>query len=170
MISQSNFEGLLFAEAQRDIEMESRGIFPAAGEMQRCFPEAYQATRELVLAMAESLPALTLSIRQAEKISKMLHDDDEGLTSIQDVVNMQPIDALTLAHLIRLERKRTAENAANSRHNQPGKSWDKRDAIREKWASGKFSSRDICAEEECAELGMSFSAARKALRNTPDPS
>lgn len=44
----------------------------------------------------------------------------------------------------------------------------KRQKIREAWASGKYSSRDICAEQECAALGMSFSAARKALRNTPD--
>jgi hypothetical protein len=45
----------------------------------------------------------------------------------------------------------------------------KREAIRGAWASGKYSSRDICAEQECAALGMSFCSARKALRNTPEP-
>ena len=45
----------------------------------------------------------------------------------------------------------------------------KRQDIREIWASGKYSSRDVCAEQECAALGMSFSTARKALRGTPDP-
>ncbi len=45
----------------------------------------------------------------------------------------------------------------------------KRAAIRDIWASGKYSSRDICAEQECAALGMSFSSARKALRRTPGP-
>lgn len=46
----------------------------------------------------------------------------------------------------------------------------KRKKIRDIWASKKYSSRDICAEQECAALGMSFSTARKALRGTPDPS
>lgn len=45
----------------------------------------------------------------------------------------------------------------------------KRAKIREIWASGKYASRDICAEQECASLDMSFSTARKSLRGTPDP-
>ena len=62
-------------------------------------------------------------------------------------------------------RKQTAKAAANARHNQPGGSRDKQRRIREIWATGNYSTRDICAEQECAALGMSFSAARKALRN-----
>jgi hypothetical protein len=61
-------------------------------------------------------------------------------------------------------RTQNAKAAANARHNQPGGSRDKQRQIREIWATGKYSSRDICAEEEYAALGMSFSAARKALR------
>lgn len=64
---------------------------------------------------------------------------------------------------------RNAAKAAHARHNQPGGSRDKRQQIREIWATGKYSSRDRCAEEECAALGMSYSTARKALRNTPEP-
>jgi hypothetical protein len=66
-------------------------------------------------------------------------------------------------------RSQTARNAANARHDQPGGSRDKHQQIRDIWATGKYSSRDRCAEEECAALDMSYSAARKALRNTPDP-
>lgn len=62
-----------------------------------------------------------------------------------------------------------ARAAANARHSRPGGSRDKRKKIQEIWESGKYSSRDICAEQECAALEMSFSAARKALRGTPDP-
>jgi hypothetical protein len=62
-----------------------------------------------------------------------------------------------------------AKLAADSRHGKPGGSRSKADAIRKEWASGKFTSRDRCAEEQCAVLDMSFSAARKALRGTPDP-
>ena len=62
-----------------------------------------------------------------------------------------------------------ASHAANARHNQDGGAREKQEAIRAIWASGKYSARDICAEQECAELDMSFSSARKALRNTPEP-
>lgn len=65
-------------------------------------------------------------------------------------------------------REQTARKAANARHDQPGGSREKQQQIREIWATGKYSSRDRCAEEECAALDMSYSAARKALRNTPD--
>ncbi len=67
-------------------------------------------------------------------------------------------------------RSQNARNAANKRHDQPDGSRYKKSQIRGIWASGNYSSRDICAEQECAALGMSFSAARKALINTPDPS
>ena len=46
---------------------------------------------------------------------------------------------------------------------------DKREKIRDLWAEGNFLDRDRCAEQESAALEMSFSTARKALRNTPDP-
>lgn len=59
--------------------------------------------------------------------------------------------------------------AADARHNAPGEARDKANQIRKIWATGKYTSRDICAEQECAALGMSFSSARKALRNTPEP-
>lgn len=63
-----------------------------------------------------------------------------------------------------------ARNAANDRHDKPGGAREKQAKIRDIWSSGKYTSRDICAEQECAALGMSFSTARKALRNTPEPS
>ncbi len=47
---------------------------------------------------------------------------------------------------------------------------DRKNKIREIWATGKYSIRDICAEEEYNGLGFpSFGEARKALKNTPDP-
>lgn len=66
-------------------------------------------------------------------------------------------------------RNQNARKAANAKHDQPGGSRDKQEQIRAIWATGKFSSRDRCAEEECRALDMSLAAARKALRNTPAP-
>ncbi len=67
-------------------------------------------------------------------------------------------------------RSRLAKKAADARHSKPGGSRDKAKKIRTIWASGKYTAREICAEQECAALEMSFSAARKALRKTPAPS
>ena len=66
-------------------------------------------------------------------------------------------------------RTQTAKAAANARHDLPGGSRDKQRQMRELWASGKYTSRDLCAEQECAALNMSISAARRALNNTPEP-
>lgn len=62
-------------------------------------------------------------------------------------------------------RKKTAKAAAEARHNKPGGSRDKKRQIQEIWASGKFSTKQLCAEQECAGLGMSYEAARRALVN-----
>lgn len=81
----------------------------------------------------------------------------------------------TRAGAIRLAAARKAmasthgKKAAHARHSKPGGAVEKAEAIRAAWASGKYSSRTVCAEQECAHLGMSFDSARKALRNTPDP-
>jgi len=37
------------------------------------------------------------------------------------------------------------------------------------WATGRYKSRDECAEQECSHLNISLSTARKALINTPEP-
>ena len=71
--------------------------------------------------------------------------------------------------VIKSEASKRAKAAANALHDQPGGTREKQDAIRAIWATGKHENRDLCAEQECAALGMSFSAARKALRNTPNP-
>lgn len=65
-------------------------------------------------------------------------------------------------------RSEQSKKAAKAKDIKQGYSAN-REKIRELWASGKYSSRSICAEQECAALGMSYDAARKALINTPDP-
>ena len=66
-------------------------------------------------------------------------------------------------------RSENARAAALARHHQPGGSVEKRNKMREIWASGKYKSRDTCAKDECDAIGMSYSTARKALRGTPEP-
>lgn len=67
------------------------------------------------------------------------------------------------------ESRAKAKAMAEARHGKPGGARDKQSAIRAAWASGKYSSRALCAEQECGALGMSFDTARRTLRNTPNP-
>ena len=94
-----------------------------------------------------------------------LKADKDVLLGLVDGATLQPAAGVGSVAW----RKQTAKAAANARHNQPGGSRDKQRRIREIWATGKYTTRDICAEEEYAALGMSLSAARKALRNSPKP-
>jgi hypothetical protein len=162
-------EWLLFDEARHDLAMEAEGTPAPVGEMQRQFPSAYQTARELALSLVGAAVSSALSMQQAKRISEMIHSEHEGLSSIQDVLNMQPVNALTLAFLVSLERKRTGKKAADTRHNRPDGSRENRAKIQAIWASGKYTTKDRCAIEECEGLGMSYDTARKALR-TPAPS
>lgn len=157
----SNIEKLLCQEAARDLENERGGKPPSVGEMQRRFPEEYRAAREFVLGMAEIFPLLALSKQQAEKISEMIHSEDEGLHSIQEILNMQPVNALTLVHLVRLEREHTARKGADAKHRA---NREKSEKIRAIWATRRYKTKRECAEKECGKLGMKFEAARNALK------
>lgn len=69
----------------------------------------------------------------------------------------------------RKPRTLQAKRAADSLHNKPGGSREKQGRIRAEWATGKYSDRTRCAEEQCAALDMSYDTARKALVGMPDP-
>ena len=124
----------------------------------------------------------------AAAIERLIQTPHTAIDDIQASLNERPIRAITLLallygerhlaakgedgvqqYLARAARSENASRIVNARHDKPNGSRDKQAAIRAAWASGKYTSRDICAEQECASLGMSFAAARKALRNTPAP-
>ena len=65
--------------------------------------------------------------------------------------------------------KSRAKKAAEARHGKEGGTRDKARKLLEIWASGKYRTRELCAEEEARALGMSFSTARKVLQNAPRP-
>lgn len=124
-----------------------------------------------------------------ESLKKLLDAQERLLSAQQEIAGIQKAnhkDVLKLSELHELvattgrflegqvlgretQKKMHGAKAANARHSKPGESRDRQQQMRVLWASGKYSSRDICAEQECAALGMSFSSARKALRGTPDP-
>lgn len=58
---------------------------------------------------------------------------------------------------------------ADTLHSRPDGSREKRAKVLEAWATGRYPNKDICAEKEAERLEISFSTARKALRNAPAP-
>ncbi len=121
--------------------------------------------------------------KEAAALSERLKEGTD-ISSWRHHIANNPPSADVIAYLIVLHEKEATEQegtrqqqaksiaslkAANALHSKPGGNLEKQSAIRKVWASGKYSNRDLCAEQECAALDMSFSAARKALRNTPAP-
>jgi hypothetical protein len=133
----------------------------------------------LLRQYASTLAELTNSLQQAsiesDRILKLIK---EG--SLKDFFDMKPVSGLTLltvaaaiddGTLQKVKETISAQNKllADMRHSRPGGAREKRKKIRAIWALGKYKSRDLCAEKEHEALGMSFSAARKALIGTPRP-
>lgn len=59
-----------------------------------------------------------------------------------------------------------SRDAVNKRHDQKGGSRDKAARIRAEYATGRYPTKDKCAEQAGAKIGMSYTAAKKALRGT----
>lgn len=120
------------------------------------------------------------SIKQIEALEKISNMQDQIANELQFHLHtihnagelqltLKSIGTAFDEKLTRYKVTKRARNAVNIRHSKPDGSRAKAQAIKDVWATGKYTSRDICAEQECAALNMSFSAARKALRNTPEP-
>lgn len=110
--------------------------------------------------------------KRADIILKALLGD-KTIYGRELVIQNNVVDVYTLVSIVNKALKMNASEqgklAANILHSRPGGSREKQEKIRQIWATGKFSSRDKCAIQECDALGMSYEAARRALRNTPDP-
>lgn len=112
---------------------------------------ALQALAIFLVGSDEDHEASTLMVQIATRMAVMAHDADTRNEQVQAAASKR------------------GKVAADALHGRPGSSRYKQEQIRALWASGKYTSRDVCAEQECAALNMSFSTARKALRNTPEP-
>ena len=138
---------------------------------------------EAQIAEWKSIPTLSageLALKESklEELQRQIFeiDNEEFVPSVElnslDQLALKPISNIQQKHDVgsREWYSQNARIAANIRHDQPGGSRDKQRQIQEIWASGKYLAKDVCAEQECAALNMSFSAARRALRNLPKPS
>lgn len=93
----------------------------------------------------------------------------ESLAALAVILNGGPLAQSFVDQQAGALRRQSAAHAANRRHSQPGGYREKHEKLKAAWASGKYTSRDECARKECEALGLSQSAARRALRRTPEP-
>ena len=143
------------------LEETMSGIFVGLAKM----PIPQQYLKHFLKACAHSVSAV------------LFHRHGNEIEAWQQVVDSKAEAGAALAYFIsdaELRQKQTEtsnrnKTAADVLHDRPGGSRDKQAAMRAAWASGKYTSRDLCAEQECAGLNMAPGTARKALRNTPEP-
>ena len=141
-------------------------VAPHIGQATTATPEAGQAAQLLpTVATGRLLDSVEVKPEHSDQASKLA----DGILVVSNERSTVPTPPAELTVGSTEWRKRTAQDAANARHSKPGGSREKQTEIRNIWATGKYSSRSVCAEEECAALGMALSTAIKALRNTPDP-
>ena len=101
---------------------------------------------------------------KSESLTRELYFSPEIIRNLVKTVQIEEYiwtDKL-INEIVSLRNKRNRE--AGHKENK-----EKANKIRALWATGKYTSRNICAEQECDALGMKYETARKALRNTPDP-
>jgi hypothetical protein len=143
--------------------VESLALNKCVDELGMLPPEQLAGMVGVAVSRAtEARAALIIALEVAKRALKEGGEIREQLLEFGLAITTELVASATAA----TERARVA---ANRRHDLPGGAREKQRLVREAWASGKYTSRERCAEEEAAALGMSFAAARKALRNTPDP-
>jgi hypothetical protein len=138
-------------------------ISDAKDESSKRYWEAFLLLRTLTKEQLISTTSNSLLDLSREKWKNSNLRSQGKLVSMQREIIRKNLKA------IKTKTKENARHAANTLHSKAGGSIDKQNKMRAIWATGKFTNRDLCAEQECAALGMSFSTARKALRNTPKP-
>ena len=111
---------------------------------------------------------------EALMLLEVLHKSD-GFDDVENYLKNNPPSAHLVIHLLlQHEEQLGSELRSNKGRFAAQKKHEKTNAakeiMKEFWTSGKYTSRDICAEQEAAGLNLSFSTARKALRNTPNNS
>lgn len=101
-------------------------------------------------------------LQKALEKTHILNDVIGKITEKEHELNVQIVSHEKLLQKEKDDISRRARFAANKKHEPKNNA---KNEIKKVWASGKYTSKDLCAEQECAALGLSFSTARKALRN-----
>lgn len=109
-------------------------------------------------------PSMTLEVKETGELFILLLEETGNSFKYDPDAVMEPIKKIVEKDT----NSQSGRHAANAKH---AKTNDLKVDIKNIWASGKYTSREICADEEWKTLGFgSRKTAREALTNTPDPS
>jgi hypothetical protein len=127
-----------------------------------------QTTRKLEQNFQRIVENTPVWRAEAKAIFSALHGTD--LAQAEKYISEHPPSAGAIAFLILLAQDKfksdQAARAANAAHSMHRSKYRE---IREVWAAGNFATREVCADQEYGDLGISRETARKYLRGTPDP-
>lgn len=157
--------------SEKKIELENRNLSHADLLNYVAMLILESETNDLIIKAKDShLDAQEMLI---EFLNLCLEDQiqiNETVKKVDDLRDLLRNTAEELeAKMGKYQRIKKAKKAADALHDLPGGSREKQEIIRKIWASGKYTSRTICAEQECAAHGMSYESARRALYKTPTP-
>lgn len=138
--------------------------------------ESYSWFQILALALYYANRSI-LHFQNSASITRRLYIPPEAIYSLVQLSCVETFEDNhkvingCLIDKIKHDKSVQARDAVNHRHAKTKEARDQRkQTIREIWATGKYSNRDICAEEEYSALGFtSFKSARNALKGTQDP-
>ena len=127
---------------------------------------------ELSRVNKELVDQLNLKQNHAGMLSSVSNSDDLKRVLASSIIKDYPRDEAASVYsqvvAMQLSSSKRGQAAADALHSRPGGSRAKRQAMLDIWSSGKYTSRDRCAEEEFAAVGLSYSKARKHLIGTKD--
>ncbi|WP_054420506.1 hypothetical protein [Achromobacter kerstersii] len=98
---------------------------------------------------------------------------EEGQPDALTLVGLYVLSRSSVLHEVAIRQKipnlTRARKGAEGKHGTEQEKKDKKQSLRERWAGGTYATRKDCAAQEYVDLGMTQTAAEKALWGTPDP-
>lgn len=123
-----------------------------------------------MLLTAEKSMELAQHIYERAALSYFIQDiyeSPEQLDNIAKCVLVTYTMGETAAKVIESDkRSKTAHKGAEEKNL---KNKENKRKMLEIWATGKYTKRSICAEQECEGLGLIYATARSYLTNAPEP-
>ncbi len=119
---------------------------------------------------AENSMELVMYIQKRAALSYVMQDEYESPEQIANIAKYGVVSYTmgeTAAKVIESDkRSKTAHKGAEEKN---VKNKENKRKMLEIWATGKYTNRTICAEQECEGLGLIYATARNYLTNAPEP-
>jgi hypothetical protein len=137
------------------------------GEFAHHFNSLNDYFKHRMIALALYYAGRTIiHFNKSYSLVKTLLITPEVVHSLIQLVNTESFSETEglLTEIAKDKKSKNAKVSINARHDKPGGSRDLKKQINDIWDTGKYTKKDICAEEEYQALGYkTFGTARRAL-------